>query len=73
MGLQMDVIGCYSSRMSSSLHSTISIYLWRFSFANVVTRTVFFLFFLFFFKRLLQVTPDLPEVQKLHRKNIIMI
>ena len=36
----MDVIGCYSSRMSSSLHSTISIYLWRFSFANVVTRSL---------------------------------
>ena len=27
-------------------------------------------FFFFFFIRLLQVTPDLPEVQKIHRKNI---
>ena len=29
-------------------------------------------FFFFFFIRLLQVTPDLSEVQKLHRKNCIL-
>ena len=29
---------------------------------------IFFIFF--YYKRLLQVTPDLPEVQKLHGKNI---
>ena len=30
----------------------------------------FFFFFFFFFLRLLQVTPDLPEVQKLQKEKV---